>query len=92
MTNKSTEASEVSKRLKALVDYICACQVRVSKGEIMDLQGLDKNVIGVCDAIGQLPEKEGQAMEEQLSSLIDSLEVLARTMREQQEKYAAGGK
>ena len=70
------------------------CQVRVAKGEIMDLQGLDKNVIEVCDAIGRLPEKEGQALESQMSQLIDSLETLARMLKEQQDKFgvAAGAR
>ena len=85
MTNKANDASEVGKRLRAIVDYVRTCQVRVTKGEIMDLQGLDKNVIDVCDAIAQLPEAEGHALEEQMGQLIESLEVLARTMKEQQD-------
>ena len=61
--------------------------MRVGKGEIMELQGLDKNVIDICDAIARLPEEEGQAMEEQMSLLIDSLEMLGRMLKEQQEKF-----
>jgi hypothetical protein len=86
MTNKAEEAAVVAVRLKSIVEYVRDCQVRVAKGEIMDLQGLDKNVIDVCDAIGHLPEKEGEAMESQMSQLIDSLETLARMMKEQQDK------
>ena len=94
MTNKAEEASSVAQRLKSIIDYVRDCQGRVGKGEIMDLQGLDKNVIGICDAIARLPEKEAHAMEGQMSLLIDSLEVLGRMLREQQEKFgaAAGGK
>jgi hypothetical protein len=86
MTNKTEDPSVVAKRLKSIVDYVRDCQMRVGKGEIMDLQGLDKNVIDICDAIAKLPEKEGQALEDQMSQLIDSLETLARMLKEQQEK------
>jgi len=91
MTNKAEDASVVGQRLRAIVDYVRDCQVRVGKGEIMDLQGLDKNVIDVCDAIGRLPEKEGHALESQMSQLIDSLETLARMLKEQQDKFDLEG-
>ena len=86
MTDKSSEAADVGKRLGMIVDYVRDCRLRVTKGEIMDLQGLDKNVISLCDAIAKLPEKEGHALEGQMSGLIDSLEELAHAMKEQQEK------
>jgi hypothetical protein len=91
MANKANEPSEVGKRLKLIVDYVRDCQVRVTKGEILDLKGLDKNVISLCDDIAKLPKKDGQALEDQMSQLIDSLEVLARTMKEQQDKIGATG-
>lgn len=87
MTNKAEEASAVAQRLKTIIDYVRDCQVRVGKGEIMDLQGLDKNVIDICDAIAKLPEQEGHALEGQMSQLIDSLEALGRMLKEQQEKF-----
>ena len=89
MTNKAIDAPDVAKRLKAIVDYVRDCQGRVNKGEIMDLQGLDKNVIEVCDAIAELPEGEAHTLETQMGNLIESLEVLARTMKEQQDKIDA---
>lgn len=84
MTGK---ASEIGKKLKTIVDYVHDCQARVTRGEIMDLQGLDKNVVEVCDAIARLPEKDGQALEGQMAQLIDSLEILARTMKEQYDRF-----
>ncbi|MBU6475169.1 MAG: hypothetical protein KGL10_04415 [Alphaproteobacteria bacterium] len=86
MKDKSGEAADVGKRLRTIVDYVRDCRIRVTKGEIMDLQGLDKNVISLCDAIAALPEEEGRALEGQMSGLIDSLEELARAMKEQQDK------
>ena len=84
-------AADVGKRLKLIVDYVRDCQARVTKGEIMELQGLDKNVIELCEALGELPENEAQALEAQMTQLISSLEVLARTMKEQQDNFGRAG-
>ena len=94
MTKKVEDAAEVAKRLKSIIDYVRDCQLRVGKGEIMDLEGLDKNVVNICDAIAKLPEEEGQALEGQMSQLIDSLEALGRMLKDQQDKFdvAAGSK
>lgn len=91
MSGKKAEAAEVGKRLKGIVDYVRDCQARVARGEIMDLQGLDKNVIELCDDIARLPQKEGQALEGQMGQLIESLEVLARAMKEQQDRLNPSG-
>ena len=91
MKNQAIDAEELGKQLKSIIDYVRDCQARVTKGEIMDLQGLDNSVIAVCDAIAKLPEKEGAGLEVQMTQLIDSLEVLARTMKEQQDKFSAAG-
>lgn len=80
----ASEAAEIGQRLKSVTDYVRDCQARVSKGELMDLQGLDKNVIALCDAVAELPEKEGQAFEKQMSQLIESLEELANTIKERE--------
>jgi hypothetical protein len=89
MGQMTDDVAKVASQLKGIIDYVRDCQARVTKGEIMELQGLDKNVIDICDAIAHLPEKEGHALESQMTQLIDSLEVLARTMKEQQEHLSA---
>lgn len=91
MTNNLKTAADIGKSLKSIVDYVRDCQARVTKGEIMDLQGLDKNVMQVCDALATLPEAEGKALESQMTQLVEALEVLARAMKEQQEKLEAAG-
>ncbi|MCE9508351.1 MAG: hypothetical protein K8R48_08605 [Alphaproteobacteria bacterium] len=85
------EAAEIGRKLKLIIDYVRDCQTRAMKGEIMDLQGLDDKVIAICDAIAELPEEEGQPLESQMSVLIESLEVLVRTMREQQDVFVDTG-
>lgn len=85
-------SDQIAKRLKALIDYVRDCQIRVGKGEIMELQGLDKNVVDICEAIAKLDADEARDMEDQMTLLIDSLEELARAMKEQQGKLPGGGK
>ena len=91
MKQMLNEAEETGRKLRLIIDYVRDCQARVTKGEIMDLQGLDGKVLEVCDAIAGLPEKEGRSLESQMSLLIESLEVLVRTMRERQDSFVDTG-
>jgi hypothetical protein len=84
-------SDELATRLKGILDYVRDCATRVHRGEIMDLQGLDKNVIEICDAIAELPPEEARALEDKMSVLIEELERLARSMKDQQDKIGAGG-
>ena len=88
MTNPSDDATADSKdigaRLKQVNDYVKDCDRRVNRGEIMDLQGLDKTVMDICDMMAQLPDDEAQKHETAMSVLIKDLETLAKSMKEQQ--------
>lgn len=81
-------SDELAKRLKSVNDYVRDCERRVSLGEIMELDGLDRNVMELCDAIAALPQGESADFEKQMSSLIENLETLADAMRIQQDKVA----
>jgi hypothetical protein len=91
MNNPKPDADEIGKRLKSAIDYVRDCEARVSRGEIMDLQGLDRNVIEICDAIANLPPKEARDLEDTMSVLIEGLENLAAAMKDQQEKMSSPG-
>jgi len=82
---------EVATRLKSITDYVRDCERRVTQGDIMDLQGLDDNVVEICDLIAALPPADGQALEAPMQSLIADLEKLAAAMRDQSEKFEAEG-
>ncbi len=82
-------AAELAKRMKTVTDYVRDCERRVSLGEIMELDGLDRNVMELCDAIASLPKDDSVSLERQMSSLIENLETLADAMRIQQDKVAA---
>ena len=83
--NAAADSQEVADRLKQVTDYVKDCDRRVSRGEVMDLQGLDKTVMEICDAMAQLPEDEAQKHEAAMSVLIKDLEALAKSMKAQQD-------
>ncbi len=76
---------DIKDRLLKTTNYVRDCQSRVNQGEIMDLQGLDKNVGSVCDDILKLPEEEGAELQAKMELLIQSLEGLSDAIQELQE-------
>lgn len=85
------DSTEIAKRLRAVTDYVRDCERRVALGEIMELDGLDRNVMEICDGITKLPKEQGQLLEKQMATLIDDLEHLADAMRAQQDKMDPEG-
>lgn len=88
MASVTLTKDDVASRLKSVTEYVRDCERRVSKGEIMDLQGLDNSVIEICDGIAALPGEEGHALEGQMATLISDLEKLAAAMRAQHDNLA----
>jgi hypothetical protein len=80
------DSQELTQRLTSIIDYVRDCERRVNQGEIMELDGLDRQVVEICDGINTLPPEEGKKLEQQMSDLIKNLETLAGAMREQQKK------
>jgi hypothetical protein len=87
--NAAADGQTVGQRLKSVADYVKDCDRRVNRGEIMDLQGLDGTVMEICDLMAELPEDEAQKFESAMTALIKDLEVLAKSMKAQQEKIDA---
>jgi hypothetical protein len=83
------DAQEIGTRLKSLIDYVQDCERRVLRGEIVDMQGLDRNVADVCTSLTALPRTDARNLEERMSMLVEKLGELAGAMREQQEKIKA---
>ena len=83
--------ADVTRQLNAIIDYVRDCESRVARGEIMDLHGLDRNVVEICEAIAALAPIDAKQTEQRMAVLIDDLEKLARGMKEQQDKLAASG-
>ena len=62
----------------------------VTKGEIIDLTGLDQKIEGMCSAIVELPEDERGAVKATLIALIDDLNALVDMLTLQQKKASEG--
>ena len=84
MEEKANEVVELENRLKQSIDYVRDCDARVTKGEIMELQGLDNNVIELCEGIAKLPQEEAKVLQDKMDILIKALEGLAKTIKEHQ--------
>ena len=89
-----SRVEDIQNRLKTIVAYVRDCETRVVRGDIPDMQGLDNKVTELCEEIATLPRSEGREMEHQMSQLVESLDMLAVAMKEQQDQLAeaAGGK
>lgn len=74
-------AQEITARIEQVKTYIQDCERRITKGEVIPLVGLDKNVEEICNDIGALPENEAAGMEEKLSGLIAALDKLVAAIR-----------
>lgn len=91
MNTPGPDAGQIGQRLKAVIDYVQDCERRVALGEVMELEGLDQNIVEICDAIAALGGPEAEALEPQMGILIEKLEELAQSMKEQQERVLAEG-
>lgn len=90
MSEPKLDQAAIGPELKALLNYVQDCDRRVNRGEIMDLSGLDRKVIILCDAIAHMPQSDAVGFEPQMNELIKGLETLATSMKEQQAKMTAG--
>lgn len=90
MTENSTghtiDSAALFDHIKSVSDYVVDCERRARQGEIMDLQGLDRNVTDICNTLAQMERGEAQKLQSRLATLIEGLERLGDTMREEQKK------
>lgn len=85
MTETADEVQEVETRLKELTGYVGKCSARVTKGEMVDLSGLDRNVSEACAAAEALGSEKARAIAPQMEKLIGELDKLAIAIKEQQD-------
>ena len=74
-------AQEITARIKQVKTYIQDCERRITKGEVIPLVGLDKNVEEICSDIAELPQEDAAGMEKKLSELIGALDKLVAAIR-----------
>jgi len=74
-------AQEITARIEQVKTYIQDCERRITKGEVIPLVGLDKNVEDICNDINDLPQEDAAGMEQKLSALIGALDKLVAAIR-----------
>lgn len=83
------DADALNTQLAAVLDYVRQCDLRVGRGEVMDLSGLDRTVMAMCEDIVRLPAPQARNLQPRMQQLVESLDQLAARMREQ--KALTGG-
>ncbi len=89
MTKQSDAASSIAKEVQRIIDYVRDCEVRATRGEVLELQGLDQNVLIVCNKIAGLDVPHSKVVEPMMATLIEELDNLASTLKTQQDHIIA---
>lgn len=83
------DSAALGEQLSAILDYVRQCEMRVARGEVMELSGLDRTVMQLCEDVMRLPTVEARTLQPRMMQLIEGLDVLATRIKEQ--KAATGG-
>ena len=84
------DADALNAQLSSVLDYVRQCDLRVGKGEVMDLSGLDRTVMAMCEEIVRLPAPQARNLQPRMQQLVESLDQLALRMREQRALTGGG--
>lgn len=77
------DADALNAQLSSVLDYVRQCELRVGRGEMMDLSGLDRTVMQMCEEIVRLPSPQARTLQPRMQQLVEGLDLLATRMREQ---------
>jgi len=79
----------LTERLDGVLTYIRDADARISQGEALELTSLDDNVSEICEGIAALEAEDAKEMEPLMAQLIDGLDKLTVTIKEQQDSMDA---
>ncbi|MDP6573085.1 MAG: hypothetical protein QGI06_06190 [Rhodospirillales bacterium] len=74
---------DIHEETRKVASLINAASGLLAEGKMVDLAGLQRNVDTLCQALRQVPPKEGQAARETIASLLDGLDTLAEALTAQ---------
>ena len=78
---------DVQEEVHKVTSLINAASGLLAEGKMVDLAGLQRNVETLCQALRQVPPKEGQAARGSIASLLDGLDTLAEALTAQYEDF-----
>lgn len=89
MTEKPTvKADDIRRSLSALASTVDIARRRVADGDLVELRDLDSAIGEICGAISRLPSQERAPFKPPLVTLIDELDKLAATLKQQHSQIA----
>lgn len=73
-------AEDIIEDMKKLMNYVEESQKTIEDGEMVDLQGLDKDVEALCKEALQLKPEQEQDVQLVMREMITKLEALAQSI------------
>ena len=76
----NNDAQNIEIRIENIKNYIMDCNLRVARGENIDLRGLDEGVEDICNEVLAMPSAEAKKFQPHLKTIITALDKLVRTI------------
>lgn len=84
MTKSATaRPDDIRRSLSSLAASVDIARRRVDGGEVVELRDLDRAVAEICTAVGRLPLQDRAGLKPPVMALIDELDKLAATLKQQ---------
>jgi hypothetical protein len=84
----TAEAEVIRRSLATLAANVDIARRRVDGGDMVELRDLDRAVADICTAVGELPMGERAGLKPPLVALIDELDKLQATLKQQHSQLA----
>jgi hypothetical protein len=89
VSKTATAETEIIRRsLTSLAASVDIARRRVDGGDMVELRDLDRAVAEICDAVGHLPVDQRPGLKPPLVALIDELDKLSATIKQQHHQLA----
>lgn len=85
------DVAELNAQLASVLDYVRQCELRIGKGEVMELSGLDRTVMQMCELIVRLPAPQARTLQARMQTLVEELDRLALGLHAQKAAMDGGG-
>jgi len=88
MRNTATLASSMKRRIEAAANVVNEARLAVTRGNEVDLSGLEREVEGICAGLAELPAGSAASLKPGLVALVDDLDKLTETLSQAHAKLA----
>ena len=81
-----SEKDDIQNRMLEISAFIDDANGHITKGEMVDLTGLDDEVASLCDRTVALPPQDAVTIQPLMAEMISKLEVLSQSLQDFQNK------